>query len=106
MRIKSIILVALFITGCASKNEPQYNWVKSGATSKDHSIESSLCKAEAYKAIPIQQNGLSECVFMSGISGGVCAGNEARQRRETGELREEIYDGCMLGKGWQKRPLK
>lgn len=96
----------ILLTGCAS-SEPKYVWTKGRKPFKevDYTIDDSICEADSYKAIPIQ-NSTTNCADMSGFAAGMCAGSQARQNQRIYELRGRIYDGCMLGKGWSKEFIK
>lgn len=92
-----ICLILLALAGCALT--PEYTWVKSGVSHPEHeyAIADGLCLAEAYKAIPDGGN-MSCSTIGSNISCDSGVGRKARA------IREKIYDGCMMSKGWEKHP--
>ncbi len=104
-----LLTVAIIIlSGCAT-SEPDYTWAKGKSSNKenDYLIASSGCDAEAYKAIPMDNSSQSNCMLMPpGFARGMCNGSAARQNQDMRELRGQIYDGCMLNKGWHKEPKK
>lgn len=111
MRLKDILILTFTIfglSGCAS-TEPEYNWVKAKGVNKeeDYMIASSGCDAEAYKAIPVDNTAQISCALMPrGFARGMCNGSAARQNQNMVDLRERIYEGCMLNKGWRKELKK
>jgi hypothetical protein len=100
-----LLLISCFFlfTGCVSSYEGAYQWKKEGAKPDEYTIVNAQCKSEAYKAVPIPSVNLSGCEFMSaGFSQGFCSGASARQNRERRDIRNEIYEGCMMSNGWKK----
>lgn len=109
MKKQKLLLIGLLVvSGCATQNNVQYEWVK-GVSSKqetEYIIADSSCLAESYKAIPELSPGSNCDKLDGGISKGYCRTSESRNLRKRLETRAKIYDGCMLGKGWKKRPLQ
>ncbi len=101
--ILPICTIALILAGCTSQ-KPEYRWVKSSNKSqeKDHATADSICIAETYRAAP--DSALSDCIALnSNIARNLCLGD---QESKAESLRERIYDGCMLGKGWEKQAIR
>jgi hypothetical protein len=92
-----------FLTGCSSFVEEKYEWKKAKNGASEYSIVNAVCKSESYRAVPIPSINLSGCEFMdSGFSRGFCSGSSSRHSRERTNIRNEIYDGCMVANGWEK----
>jgi len=99
------VLFMLVLVSCATQNKVEHKWVKSKSEGqeKEYIIADSSCTAEAYKAIP--ELSASNCGDMnSSFSRGYCKGTQSRKTKELEETRAKIYDGCMLGKGWERQP--
>lgn len=97
----------ILLCGCAHQ-EPQYEWTKTDIDSagKEYAVADSECTAEAYKAVPVTPVAATDCSNVKGgFSQGFCRGAGARQSGQMVALRTKIYDGCMLGKGWEKNPV-
>lgn len=109
-RLKPAIVVGvlMLLTGCVHQ-EPQYEWVKTNIDSerKEYEVADSQCLAEAYKAAPVETVADADCSNVKeGFSQGFCRGVSAKKSGERAALRTKIYDGCMLGKGWEKQSVK
>ena len=97
MRHRIALICLLALAGCASM--PEYTWVKPQATDRQYTIADAACTAEAYKAIP--DGGKVNCDLVG--SQMFCNSGIGRKARA---VREKIYDGCMMGKGWEKQPAQ
>lgn len=97
-----ISLSIILLAGC-SPYAPEYTWVKPGKPSqeKEYVIADAACTAEAYKAAPTAAN--ASCADARGFAKGFCRGANAGHSKEAQSVRTKVYDGCMLGKGWEKR---
>lgn len=97
MKINKIIifLSILMLSGCFGG--PKYTWVKGGLNEqgKEFIIEDSTCTAESYKAAP--------AISISGDNDDLAQAVLAGQMKK---VRNKVYDGCMLGKGWEKQPIQ
>ncbi len=97
MKNRMALIGLLALAGCAST--PEYTWVKPKATEQQYTIADAACTAEAYKAIP--DGGKVSCAPVG--SHVLCNSGVGKKARA---VREKIYDGCMIGKGWEKQPAQ
>lgn len=106
-KVLSTVCVTVLLVGCATQGDST-QWVKTSVNTqgKEQAIASSQCQAEAYKSVPIMpvtNNCGGPLGLTRGFARGFCEGANAKQARQTNELRAEVYEGCMLSKGWQKQ---
>jgi hypothetical protein len=104
----ALIGTAIVLGGCVHQ-EPQYTWTKASINSegREYLIADGACKAEAYKAVPMAPYNQSNCVFMPrGFAHGACVGSETKRAKAMTETRDQIYQACMMSKGWERQPVK
>lgn len=100
---RNLVLLSIILLAGCTPQEPQYTWVKSSSAGndKEYIIADSACTAEAYKAAPTTTD--ASCADARGFAKGFCRGTNAGRSKEAQSVRTKVYDGCMLGKGWEKR---
>jgi hypothetical protein len=103
MKVREVLIISsiALLASCASK--PDYTWVKNGVEvqGKQYTIDDSKCTAESYKAAgPLPISGCGK------VSSSSCMGIQAGLGARLRKVREKIYEGCMLEKGWEMQPLE
>ncbi|MDA0967229.1 MAG: hypothetical protein PQ612_09000 [Rickettsiales bacterium] len=105
MKVNKVLIISsiALLSSCASK--PDYTWFKEGleAQGREYTIDDSKCTAESYRSAgPLPMSGCGGGSVSNSSCLGIQAGLGARLRK----VREKIYEGCMLEKGWMKQPLE
>lgn len=113
-QLLSAFCALLLLTGCIT-SEDQSLWIKTsganiGNIEQERAIAKNDCLAGAYEAFTENPMPNNNCIGnCSGDSGGFfsgfLAGRAARQSERTGEARQQFYNDCMIGKGWQRQAM-
>ena len=97
MNINRVIAVSSIIILAACASKANYTWAKGALNEqgKEFTIDDSICTAESYKAAPVMPMPSGNYSMAQGVLAG-----------QMKKVRIKVYDGCMLGKGWEKQPIQ
>jgi hypothetical protein len=99
--------VSIALGGCVHQ-EPQYTWTKASMNTeeREYLVADGACKAEAYKAAPMAPAYESNCMDMkAGFARGACIRGDLERSKSMVQVRDQIYQGCMMGKGWERQQI-
>ncbi len=97
---KLLLIILISLSACATQEQEKIEWTQSRQDAAEFKIANSICKAEAYKAVPLSENRGNDCSNLKGFAHGYCNGQNISASKEASELRNEIFDGCMTSQGW------
>lgn len=103
----------ILLTGCITDERDGTTWVKTTSTNisnveEERALAQNDCLAKAYELFNESPAPSNNCVghctdFNDGFSHAFGAGAAAGRNRQIGEARQQFYDNCMTGKGWQRQ---
>lgn len=101
---KFLLLIAVFVfSGCATQSKTIVIYSNPNVFNEDKNtqwlIDRGECLQESHK-IPWPTS--APCLQNSSYARGYCQGRQIRQLAEAEGVRQQIFDGCIAKKGYQK----
>lgn len=95
------LFLVILLGGCSTQPEIQYIYENSNIPDEDKNsqwlIDRGECNLQSHKIpLPIRMPCLG-----SGFSKGYCEGSQNRQMKEAQNARQQVFDGCMVKRGYK-----